>query len=310
MKIVFLDEYSINGCDLSELKSLGEYVGYEITTSPEDVVSRCCGADVVITNKVIVDRDIMSQLPTLKLICVAATGMNNVDLDAARELGIEVRNAVGYSTHSVAEATLCSALSLFRQVAYYDQYFKSGDYSCSERLFIFDRSIYQLHSKRWGIVGLGNIGREVARLASAFGCEVAYCSTSGVVREEGYECTSLDELLAWADVISIHSPLNDSTRGLFSKDEFLRMKPTAIVVNVARGGIIDEEALVEALNSSQIAGAALDVFGREPIESESRLMTLNDPYRLIASTHNAWAAQESIAQLVACVVKNIRDVMV
>ncbi len=309
MKIVFLDEYSVSNCSLDELKSLGEYVGYHNTTSPADTISRCQGADVVISNKVVIDDEIMAQLPHLKLICVAATGMNNIDLEAARNRNIEVRNAVGYSTHSVAEATICSALSLLRQVAYFDRYFKSGEYAQSPRLFIFDRAIYQLHAKKWGIIGLGNIGREVARLASAFGCEVAYSSTSGVVRKEEYAHKSLDELLSWADVISIHSPLNDTTRGLIAHTEFTKMKRSAIVINVARGGIVSEGDLAKALNDGEIAGAASDVFVNEPINGDSELMSLNNPDTLLASTHNAWAAEESIAELVGCVVQNIREVM-
>ncbi len=309
MKIVFLDEYSMGGCDLSPLKSLGEYVGYEATTSCEETLLRAHGAEVVISNKVILDEDIISKLPKLKLICVAATGVNNIDLIAAKKYGVEVRNAVAYSTHSVAEATLGLSLSLFRQVAYYDQYVKSGEYSRSERLFIFDRAIYQLHAKKWGVVGLGNIGREVARLASAFGCEVAYSSTSGISREEEYKQLPLSELLAWSDVISIHSPLTESTRGLFGKEEFEQMKSSAIVINVARGGIIDEEALVEALDNEVIAGAALDVYINEPLESTSPLLKIKDPYKLICSTHNAWGAAESIEALVASVANNIREVM-
>ncbi len=309
MKIVFLDEYSISTCDLSELRSLGEYIGYETTSTREETVHRCLGAEVVISNKVIMDEAVISQLPDLKLICVAATGMNNIDLNAAQNYGVEVRNAVGYSTYSVAEATLSGALALLRQVSYYDRYFKSGEYARSPRLFIFDRPIYQLHAKNWGVIGLGNIGREVARLASAFGCSVAYTSTSGVVREEPYEQMELKELLAWADVVSIHSPLNDQTRNLIGAKELAQMKSSAIVVNVARGGIIVEGDLAEALNKNIIAGAALDVFENEPIEPSSPLLRLNDPDRLLASTHNAWAAEESIETLVASIVKNIRKVM-
>ncbi len=309
MKIVFLDEYSVSNCSLEELKSLGEYTGYENTTSCEETISRCRGAEVVITNKVVIDELIMAQLPHLKLICVAATGMNNIDLEAAQDRAIEVRNAVGYSTHSVAEATLCSALSLLRQVTYYDRYFKSGEYSRSPRLFIFDRAIHQLHTKRWGIIGLGNIGREVARLASAFGCEVAYSSTSGVVRQEEYAHKNLDELLSWADVISIHSPLNNDTRNLIGHKELQAMNRHAILINVARGGIVVEEDLALALNQGEIAGAALDVFVNEPINDDSPLLSIENPDLLIASTHNAWATEESIAKLVDCVVQNIREVM-
>ena len=200
MKIVFLDEYSVCGRDLSTIKRFGDYTGYEVT-SPEQVVERCADAEVVISNKVVLDATIIASLPKLRLICVAATGMNNIDLNAAAEHGVEVRNAVGYSTYSVAETTICSALSLLREVTYYDNYFKSGEYAKSERIFNFDRPTAQLRGKRWGIIGMGNIGREVARLAEAFGCDVAYFSTSGVERNEAYNKLSLNELLNSSEMI-------------------------------------------------------------------------------------------------------------
>ena len=232
--------------------------------------------------------------------------MNNVDLEAARELGIGVRNAAGYSTYAVAEATLSAALSLVRETVYYDRYFKSREYAESGTIFRYDRPIRQLRGKNWGIIGLGNIGREVARLAEAFGCEVAYCSTSGKDRPEKYERMTLEELLGWADIVSIHSPLTDATRNLIGSEQFSQMKRNAIIINVARGGIIDESALAEALNDGTIAGAALDVFSQEPL-CESPLYDLKDPYRLLASPHNAWATDEAIARLIDCIARNIEE---
>ena len=305
MKIVFLDEYSICGRDLSSIKKFGDYIGYE-TTSPEQVLERCADAEIVISNKVVLDSAIISALPKLRLICVAATGMNNIDLNAAAEHGVEVRNAVGYSTYSVAETTLCSALSLLREVTYYDNYFKSGEYSKSERIFNFDRPTAQLRGKRWGIIGMGNIGREVARLAEAFGCEVAYYSTSGVERDEIYNKLILNELLNSSDIISIHCPLNERTHNLIGAEELAMMKNSAILINVARGGIVDEAALAEALNNGNLRGAALDVFTSEPLR-ESPLYNLKDPYRLLASPHNAWSSVEAIDRLIACIVGNIQE---
>ena len=305
MKIVFLDEYSICGRDLSSIKKFGDYIGYE-TTSPEQVLERCADAEIVISNKVVLDAAIISALPKLRLICVAATGMNNIDLNAAAEHGVEVRNAVGYSTYSVAETTLCSALSLLREVTYYDNYFKSGEYSKSERIFNFDRPTAQLRGKRWGIIGMGNIGREVARLAEAFGCEVAYYSTSGVERDEVYNKLSLNELLNSSDIISIHCPLNERTHNLIGAEELAMMKNSAILINVARGGIVDEAALAEALNNGNLRGAALDVFTSEPLR-ESPLYNLKDPYRLLASPHNAWSSVEAIDRLIACIAGNIQN---
>ena len=286
-KIVFLDEYSLAGRDLSAVKALGDYTGYDMT-APDEVAVRCADAEIVVTNKVQLDAATIAQLPHLRLICVAATGVNNIDLDAAAEHGVEVRNAAGYSTHSVAETTLGAAIALLRESVYYDEFFKSGRYARSPRLFCFDRPIRQLHGRRWGVIGLGAIGREVARLAAAFGCEVSYHSTSGVAREEAYPALPLDELLAWADVVSIHCPLNAHTRGLIGAEQLRRMKPSA-----------------EALDDGWIAGAALDVFSSEPVKADNPLLALRDPYRLLASPHNAWATGEAIDTLVRCVARNI-----
>lgn len=305
-KIVFLDEYSLAGRDLSAVKALGDYTGYDMT-SPDEVVARCAEAEIVVTNKVRLNAATIAQLPHLRLICVAATGTNNIDLNAAADRGVEVRNAAGYSTHSVAETTLGAAIALLRESVYYDEFFKSGRYARSPRLFCFDRPIRQLHGRRWGIIGLGNIGREVARLATAFGCEVSYHSTSGVARQENYPALSLDELLAWADVVSIHSPLNEQTRGLIGADQLRQMKSSSILINVARGGIVDEAALAEALDDGRIAGAALDVFSSEPVKADNPLLGLRDPYKLLASPHNAWATDEAIDTLIGCIVRNIEE---
>ncbi len=305
MKIVFLDEYSICNRNISKIKALGEYIGYQ-TTQPDEVVERCHDAEIVITNKVVLDAQTIASLPKLKLICVAATGMNNVDLIAAAERGIEVRNAVGYSTYAVAETTLGAALSLLREVTYYDNYFKSGEYAAAERIFNFDRPTAQLRGKRWGIIGMGNIGREVARLAEAFGCEVSYYSTSGITRDERYPLLSLSELLSASDIVSIHCPLTSRTKNMIAAEELKIMKPTAILINVARGGIVNEEDLADALNEGVIRGAALDVFTSEPLR-ESPLYNLRDKYRLLASPHNAWSSVEAIDRLVECITQNIKN---
>ena len=276
MKIVFLDEYSVAGRDLTTIKTLGDYTAYE-NTAKSEVVERLQGADIAITNKVVIDAEAMR----------------------------EVRNAVGYSTTSVAETTLASALALARNIVYFDEYFHDGRYAKADRAFCYDRLTFQISGKKWGIIGLGNIGREVARLASAFGCEVRYFSTSGTKREEAYAAAELDELLAWSDIVSVHSPLNERTRGLVGERELRLMKPSAMIINVARGGIIDEAALAEALNQGWIAAAALDVFSVEPLR-ESPLYDVKDRYRLLASPHNAWSAAEAIDRLIECVAENIR----
>lgn len=306
MKIVFLDEYTLGGTNLDGIKAMGDYTGYE-STKPEEVIERAQGAEVLIVNKVLLGAKEMDAIPTLRLICVAATGVNNIDLVAAKERGISVRNAVGYSTHTVAEATLGSILTLQRQVCYYDRYVKSGAYSASGQWVNFDRPTHRLWGKNWGIIGMGNIGREVARLATAFGCNVAYYSTSGATRNEEWPQRPLDELLAWADVISVHCPLNEKTAGLIGAAEIAKMKPSALIVNVARGGIVVEKAVAEALDAGQIAGAAFDVYPSEPMPADSPLLHTADPDKLLLSPHNAWSAVESIETLVECIATNIKN---
>lgn len=306
LKIVFLDEYSLGGYDLSAITSLGNYIGYDRTT-PEQVLERCKGADVIISNKVYISRQTMEQLPDLKLIAIAATGMNNVDLDAASELGITVKNVSGYSTYSVAEATICAALSLLRNTTYYDRYFKSGAYAATSDIFHFGRPISMLRGKNWGIIGLGTIGRRVAKLAEAFDCSIAYHSTSGITRQESYPAMELKELLSWADVVSIHCPLNNHTANLIGEAELAAMKPTSIIINVARGGIIDETALAAALNNKTITAAALDVFSKEPLP-DSPLYNLNDNDSLLASPHTAWAADQAVKQLIQGIAENIKTI--
>ena len=306
MKIVFLDEYSLGGADLSSIKALGDYTGY-YETRPEEVVERCVDAEVVIVNKVVLGEKEMAALPSLRLICVSATGVNNIDLEAAKRHNIEVRNAVGYSTHTVAEATLGAILTLQRQVLYYDRYVKDGRYSSSGRFVNFDRPTHRLWGKKWGIIGLGNIGRRVAELATAFGCEVAYYSTSGVARQEKYKQKELNDLLGWADIISVHCPLNAQTNNLIDSEKVALMKPNALIVNVARGGIVNEQAIADALNEGRIAGAAFDVYPTEPMPLTSSLLSVKDPDVLLLSPHNGWSAVESIEDLVECVATNIKN---
>lgn len=305
-KIIFLDEYSLSNADLSRVRSMGDYSSY-YNTLADEVVERVGDAEIVITNKVPFSRETMKALPNLRLICVAATGVNIIDLEAAAELGIEVRNAAGYSTESVTETTIGAALALCRNIGYYDNYIKSGCYSADGLMFNFDRPTRRLCGKRWGVIGLGAIGRNVARVAQALGCEVVYASTSGVKREEAWQCVSLDELLRTSDVVSIHCPLNAATRNLIDKAKLEMMKPDALLINVARGGIVDEKALAEAIDEGKIGGAALDVFVHEPIEADSPLLKVEKSDRLLLSPHNAWSAAESITTLVGCIERNIED---
>ena len=199
-----------------------------------------------------------------------------------------------------------AAIGLLRQTVYYDRYVKTA-YAGSPLQYHFGRTTHQLYGSKWGIVGLGNIGRSVARVAEALGCRIAYTSTSGVVREEPYPEKPLDELLRWADVVSVHAPLNDRTRNLIGARELALMKPSAILINVARGGIVDEAALAAALDAGRLAGAGLDVFTHEPLEAGNPLLSVREPDRLLLSPHNAWSPVEAIEILVECIARNIRD---
>jgi len=306
MKIVYLDDYPMEGVDLSPISRLGEYTGYR-NTEPGKVIERAREADIVIVNKVKLMREQIDALPHLKLICVSATGVNNVDTDYAGEKGIPVKNVAGYSTESVAEATFGLALALLRNVVYYDRYVQDGEYAASGLAFHMGRPVSEIKGKTWGIIGLGTIGRRVAAIAEAFGARVIYHSTSGAARPEKYPEKTMPDFLAEADIVSIHAPLNDRTRGLIGPKELQRMKPTAILVNVARGGIVDEAALARALDENRIAGSGLDVFAEEPIPSDNPLLTIQESYKLVAAPHSAWTSGEARRQLVDSVAANIRE---
>ncbi|MFI3298356.1 MAG: D-2-hydroxyacid dehydrogenase [Rikenellaceae bacterium] len=306
-KIVFLDAYSVGDSSLAELEKLGDFTAFQ-DTMPEEVVERARGAEVVITNKVKLFRDELEGLKSsLKLICVAATGTNNIDMEYARECGITVKNVPAYSTVSVSEATFAFVLGLCRGVSFYNDFVHSGEYSSGTRCFNLDYPIWQISGKRWGVVGLGAIGNNVAQIAKAFGAEVCYYSTSGGNNNTDYQRVEFKELLQSCDIITIHAPLNDKTHGLFSTEEFSQMKPTSIIVNMGRGGIIDEVALATALNKEQIAGAALDVFTNEPLKADSPLLSVNEPHRLLLAPHSAWSSKEARERLIAVISKNISE---
>ncbi len=306
--IVFLDEYSLGGADLGSIRALGNYTGYE-TTAREEVVERCREADVAITNKVVFRRETLRQLPRLRLICAAATGMNHIDLDAAAEQGIAVRNAVGYSTHAVTETTIGAAIGLLRQVVYYDRYVKSA-YAGSSRQYHFGRMTHQLHGSKWGIVGLGNIGRSVARVAEAlaegmrsrlylhFGRRARGALPRPAARR------TAPALRRGVDPRPADRPhaRTDRRPGTVADED-----PSAILVNVARGGIVDEAALAAALDAGKLAGAGLDVFAHEPLEPGNPLLAVREPDRLLLSPHNAWSPVEAVEVLVECIARNIRD---
>jgi lactate dehydrogenase-like 2-hydroxyacid dehydrogenase len=306
VKIVFLDARTLGDVpNIGQLDTLGETVLYP-DTQPEQVTERIQGAEVVITNKVKVTREAMTNAPELKLICVAATGMNNVDLAAANELGIQVKNVKGYSTDSVAQQTFALLLALLNSTAYYDTYVKTGEYS-QERIFThLGRPYWELSGKRFGILGLGEIGRQVARIALAFGAEVVYFSASGQEYNVIYERLDLDEFLQTCDVISIHAPLSPDTENLLNYARIAQMKPTALLLNTSRGGIINEADLAKALDDDLIAGAAIDVFTQEPIPATHPYMQFQKKEKLLLAPHIAWSSIEARTRLMEKVADNIR----
>lgn len=307
MRIVFLDAETLgNDVSLSPISSLGEYVSYPSTT-PQQTIDRCKGFDVVITNKVYIGRDEMDALPELKLICVAATGTNNVDMAYAAEKGIPVRNAVNYSTESVAQVTFTFILNAVGKAGFFDRYVKSGEYSASGCFTNASEPFFELSGKRIGIIGMGNIGSRVAQIADAFGMEVSYFPTSGIAHCDRYPALSLDRLLKESDIISIHCPLNERTKGLIGFEQLKTMKKSGIIVNMGRGGIIDEADLARALDEGIIAGAAADVFTKEPMPADHPFLKMAHPEKILLTPHIGWASKEARECLIRKIAENITN---
>lgn len=297
MNIVFLDAATMGDISFAQIEQFGNLVCYP-TSSPEEALERVRDCDVLIVNKVRVTPELIDAAPSLRLICEAATGVNNIDLEYAASKGIPVRNAVGYSTDSVVQATFMHMLSLAGEGPYYDDCVKSGRYSGLQMFTDPSRCWVELAGKTLGIVGMGNIGSRVARVAEAFGMKVCYYSTSGTGHCKDYPCLALNELMTQCDVVSIHAPLNERTMGLIGAHELSLMKKTAFIINMGRGGIVDEKALAGAVDDGIIAGAALDVFETEPLSLESPLMKVRHPERFRFAPHTAWASTEARARLV------------
>ena len=304
MKIVFLDAATMGDVSFAPIAQFGELVCYDSST-PEQAIERVADCEVLIINKVLVTPELIDAAPKLKLICESATGVNNIDLEYAASKGIPVRNAVGYSTSSVVQATFMQILSLMGQGPYYDDCVKSGRYSAMEMFTDPSVSWTELEGKRIGIIGMGNIGSRVAKIAHAFGMEVCYYSTSGTGHCKDYPCLSLEELMKTSDVVSIHAPLNERTAGLIGAAELAMMKSTALLVNMGRGGIVDEAALAAATDAGTIAGAALDVFVKEPVPADNPLLHVKHPERLRLAPHAAWASVEARRRLVQQIADNI-----
>lgn len=302
MKIVFLDTDTLGEVEnLKEFETFGELTFYGFT-SPEETLERIEAANVVFTNKVVISSEIMDACQHLKYIGILATGTNNVDLTHAADKGITVKNVAGYSTESVAQHTFSMILNLVHSSTYYTDFVKN-DYALSPIFTNLSRPYFELKGRMIGIIGLGNIGRRVAKLAEAFDMQVQYYSTSGKNTSSDYTQVSLDELLSTSDIVSIHAPLNDNTKNLIGKDQFSKMKSSAYLLNNGRGGIVDEQALALALNFDLIAGAGIDVFEQEPIDKSNPLI---DCQNVILSPHIAWASIEARHELVRLSIQNLK----
>ena len=305
MKIVFLDAATLGDTPLTSISALGELVCWPNSTA-EEALQRVRDCEVLIVNKVKVTRELLDAAPSLRLVCEAATGVNNIDLDACAERNIPVRNVAGYSTDSVVQATFMHLLSLFGDAPYFDAKVKSGEYSRSGLFTDVSRPFIELKGKTLGIIGMGAIGQQAARIATAFGMRVIYFSTSGTGHCKDYPSVDLDTLLADSDAVSIHAPLNERTVGLIGAAELAKMKPTAFLVNMGRGGIVDEQALVEAIDGGTIAGAALDVFTQEPLPPDHPFLHSRHPERFRFTPHTAWASEEARRRLADLIAANIR----
>ena len=307
MKIVFLDVKTIGeDIDLSGFSALGEVIKYDFSTS-EQARERTRDADVIILNKVEVNEASIGEAKNLKLVCVTATGTNNLDKEYLAKRGIAWKNVAGYSTETVAQHTFALLFYLFEKLDYYDNYVKSEKYVGDVSFTHFDHVFHELNGKTWGIIGLGNIGRRVADIAKLFGCRVIYYSTSGKNNQPGYERVEFDELLAQSDIVSVHAPLTDETKDLMDAAAFSKMKSSAIFLNLGRGPIVVEKDLADALDDGVIAAAGLDVLSVEPMQEDNPLRRIKDSEKLIITPHIAWASVEARTRLMQIILEQVKS---
>lgn len=307
MKIVYLETPSIgDDIDLSCLAELGELVCLDLR-SDDEVAEAVLDADVIIANKRRINEHTIGGATHLKLVCEAATGIDNIDIDYLDKRGIAWRNVAGYSTEAVAQHTFAMLFYLEESLAYYDNYVKSGEYQKCASFTHFDKRFHEISGKTWGIIGLGAIGKKVATIAEAFGCKVIYYSATNRPAQEGYTQVDFETLLAESDYISIHAPLNDKTRHLMDKSAFSRMKKSAILINVGRGPIVNQEDLYEALINDEIRAAGLDVLELEPMREDNPLAKLQSSEKLLITPHMAWGAVEARDRLTKIVAEQIAE---
>ena len=304
-KIVILDGKTLGDISIEKLNEIGEVQYYEATDESQ-VVERIKDANIILTNKVVLNRNNMKDAKNLEFIAETATGFNNIDIDYAKEHKIGVANVAGYSTNAVVQHTFASALGLLDQVVYYDRYVKEGEYSKSGSFTCLNKPYYEIENKVWGIIGLGAIGNRVGKIAEAFGAEVIYYSTSGKNSSTQFKKVSFEELLEKSDIISIHAPLNENTKGLINYEALIKMKSSAILVNMGRGPNVVEKDLARAIEEEQIRGAALDVYETEPVGEDNILLSIKNKDKLLLSPHIAWASIEARERLFNEVVENIK----
>lgn len=307
MKIVFLDRKTIGeDIDLSAFNEFGEVVIYDYSTL-EEAAERTVDADIIILNKVPVNEQTIKNAKNLKLVCVTATGTNNLDKEYLAKRGIAWRNVAGYSTEAVAQHTFSLVFYLMEHLSYYDNYVKSERYVNDKMFTHFEMHFNEIAGKTWGIIGLGAIGQRVAEIATCFGANVIYYSTSGKNHSDIYTEVDLDTLLSTSDIVSIHAPLDENTLHLMDATAFTKMKNTAILINVGRGPIIVEKDLADALNSNKIAAAGIDVLDVEPMADTNPLKDIKDSNKLIITPHIAWAAVEARERLMQIIYSQIKE---
>ncbi len=305
MKIVILDRSTLgNDMNLSIFEKYGEVTSYDVTKK-EDTKERIKNADIIITNKVVLGKDQLEN-SSVKLICITATGMNNVDLVFAKENNITVKNVAGYSTSSVVQVAFSMIFHFISKLNYYKSYVDNGNWERSAIFTHLDEPFYELDGKKVGIIGLGEIGRNFAKKAKAFDCEVVYYSTSGQNTNHEYNKVGLDELLSTCDIISIHAPLNDTTKDLLHYENMQQIKNGAILLNLGRGGIINEADLAKIIDEKDIY-CGIDVVSVEPIEPQNPLLKVKDKNKLLLTPHIAWTSVEARTRLVEKVVQNIEE---
>lgn len=305
MKIVCLDAATLGNYDLSIFKEFGEIQSY-VTTQKNEVIERLKDADVVMINKVVIDKEVMDSCPNLKLILETATGVNNIDVEYAKEKNIAVKNVAGYSTMSVVQHTFALIFAFLNHIPFYDKWSKDGSW-CESPIFTdFSRILNSIAGKKHGIIGFGTIGKEVAKISSAFGAKICYYSTSGKNSDAIYERVELEELLKTCDIISIHAPLNEKTKNLLALKELKLVKDNVILINVGRGGIVSEEDLAKIMDEKNIR-VGLDVLEIEPMIKNHPLLSIKNKENLIITPHLAWASKEAVEKLMSMVYKNLQE---